>query len=107
MASPITLLKNLYAMTKPTWNTTVKTKVTIWHEKELKRMSVGNSKMQYLNVELSNLSGRPRPVLHNLSSQGAKKLCIHLKFLTCDFLTNERLAIDQPSLQLANSVIPT
>jgi hypothetical protein len=78
-------------MTKLTWNTTVKTRVTIWHEKELKRISVGNSEMQYLNVQLSSLSGRPHPVLHNISTtQDAKKLRLHLKFLTCDFLPNEK-----------------
>ena len=41
-------------------------------------------------------------VLHNISTtQGAKKLCLHLKILTSDFLTNERLDIDQPSLRPA------
>ena len=102
LPSPLTLLQNSFAMTKPTWNATVKTKVTIWHEKELRRISAGNSKMQYLNVQLASLSGRPHPVLQNISTtQDAKKLRLHLKFLTCDFLTNERLAIDQPSLSPA------
>ena len=100
LPSPLSLLKS--SPTKPTWNTMVKTKVTIWHEKELKRISAGNSKMQYLNVQLLSLSGRPHPVLHNISTtQDAKKLRLRLKFLTCDFLTSERLAIDQPSLSPA------
>ena len=60
---------------------------------------MGNSKMQYLNVQLTGLTGRPHPVLHNiLTTQDAKKLRLHLKFLTSDFLTNERKAIDNPTL---------
>ena len=80
----------------------IKTKITVWHEQELRRISLGNSKMQYLNVQLTGLTGRPHPVLHNiLTTQDAKKLRLHLKFLTSDFLTNERKAIDNPTLSPA------
>ena len=34
-------------------------------------------------------------------TQDAKKLHLHLKFLTCDFLTNERLSSDRPNLSPA------
>jgi hypothetical protein len=58
--------------------------------------------MKYLNVQLLGLSGRPHPVANNiLTTQDAKKLRLHLKFLTCDFLTNERLSIDQPTISPA------
>ena len=53
--------------------------------------------MKYLNVQLLDLSGAPHPALRNiLSHQDVKKLWCHLKFLTGDFLTNERLSHDQP-----------
>ena len=61
-----------------------------------------NSKMKYLNVRVSGLSGRPHPVLDNISTtQDSKKLRLHLKFLTCDYLTNERLSKDRPHLSAA------
>ena len=43
--------------------------------------------MKYLNVQLHGLSGRSHPVLHNiLTTQDSKKLRLHLKFLTCDYI---------------------
>ena len=80
----------------------MKTKVTIWYENDLRRQSLRNSKMNYLNVQLSGLSGAPHPALRDINTtQDVKKLRLHLKFLTCDFLTNERLSLDQPSLSPA------
>ena len=49
--------------------------------------------MLYLNVQMLG----PHPAIQNiLSTQDVKKLRLHLKFLTCDYLTNERLALDHP-----------
>ena len=53
--------------------------------------------MTYLNVQLHGLSGHPHPVLDNIyTTQDVKKLRLHLKFLAGDYLTNDRLALDQP-----------
>ena len=53
--------------------------------------------MKFLNVKLLGLSGAPYPVLRDINTtQDVKKLRYHLKFLTCDFLTNERVSIYQP-----------
>ena len=61
--------------------------------------------MKYLNVELLGLYGAPHPALRNIcTSQDVKKLRIHLKLLTCDFLTNERLNLDQPHRSAACSL---
>ena len=58
--------------------------------------------MNYLNVKLSGLTGASHPALHNIyTTQDVKKLRLHLKFLTGDLLTNERLSIDQPTLSPA------
>ena len=58
--------------------------------------------MKYLNVQLSGLNGPPHPALRTITTtQDVKKLRHHLKFLTCDFLTNERLHLDQPNLSPA------
>ena len=68
-------------------------------------MSVYNSKMIYLNVQLYGLTGRHHPALQYIqTTQDAKKLRLHLKFLTCDFMTNERLAQDQPATSKACSL---
>ena len=61
--------------------------------------------MSYLNVQLHGLSGRPHPVLqHIYNTQDIKKLRLHLKFLTNDYLTNDRLAIDRPGSSPACSL---
>ena len=71
--------------------------MTVWYETRQRALALTNSKMTYLNVQLHGLSGRPHPVIQNIErTQDAKKLRLHLKFLSGDYLTNERLARDQP-----------
>ena len=102
LPSPLSLLLKESPWSKESWNCLVKTRVTIWHEKDLREKSLNNSKMKYLNVQLSGLSGAPHPALRNIiTTQDVKKLRHHLKFLTCDYLTNERLHLDQPNLSPA------
>ena len=61
--------------------------------------------MAYFNVQLAGLSGRPHPILHNIfTTLDAKKLRLHIKFLTCDFNTNERLAAGRPEKSPACSL---
>ena len=99
--SPLSLLQSP-PWPKQDWNTYVKTKVTIWHERKLRSLSLRNSKMAYLNIQLHGLSGRPHSVLQSIrTTQDAKKLRLHLKFLTCDILTNERRSLDQPGVSPA------
>ena len=102
LPSPLSLLQSAAPWSKESWTCLVRTKVTIWYENDLRRQSLRNSKMKYLNVQLSGLSGAPHPALRDINTtQDVKKLRLHLKFLTCDFLTNERLSLDQPSLSPA------
>ena len=82
---------------KHVWSCLVKSRITNWYETELRQRSLQNSKMKYLNVNLLGLSGAPHPAVRNIcSNQDAKKLRLHLKFLTSDILTNERLSLNQP-----------
>ena len=75
----------------------VKTRVTAWFERELRQQALPNSKLQYLNVQLNGLAGRQHPALLNVSTtQDSKKLRLHLKFLTGDFLTGWRRSKDLP-----------
>ena len=58
-------------------------------------------------MDLAGLSGRPHPILHNiLTTQDAKKARLHLKFLTCDYMTNEKLAKDNPTRSPACDLCP-
>ena len=99
LPSPLSLLQSSQPVTKLSWRTLVKTRVTSWHEKALRERAEENSKMKYLNVQLSGLSGRPHPVLLNIhTTQDVKKLRILLKFLTCDFLTNDKMAMERPGV---------
>ena len=51
----------------------------------------------YLNVKVLGLSGCPHPAIQNIfTTQDVKKLRLHVKFLTCDYLTNEMLALNHP-----------
>ena len=96
LPSPLSLLRTK-PVSKLEWNTMVKTRVISWHENEMRRKASDNSKMKYLNVQILGLSGRPHPALNNIyTTQDTKKLRHHLKFLTCDYLTNERLSKDRP-----------
>ena len=66
------------------------TKITAFHEKELKIQASKNSQMVYLNVNLSSLRGKSHPCLSNvITSQEVKKLRPHLKFLSGDYLTHQ------------------
>ena len=97
LPSPLALLTTT-AWPKTAWVCLVKSRITNWHETYLRKKSLSNSKMKYLNVGLLGLSGAPHPALRDIyMAQDEKKLRIHLKFLTCDFLTNERLSLDQPN----------
>ena len=93
------------AWPKKDWDTLVKTRIVSWHERNLRNDAVSNSKMQFLNVQLYGLSGRSHPALQGImTTQDAKKLRLHLKFLTCDFMSNKRLSLDQPNISSACSL---
>ena len=105
LPSPLSLLLQGEPLSKQAWNNLVKTRVTVWHEQNLRKLSLSNSKMAYFNVQLAGLSGRPHPILHNIfTTLDAKKLRLHIKFLTCDFNTNERLAAGRPEKSPACSL---
>ena len=77
--------------TKSSYKELILTKITSFHEKELKIKAEKNSKMKYMNVSLSSLRGRYHPCLGNIiTSSEVKKLRPHIKFLTGDYLTYER-----------------
>ena len=68
------------------WKELVWTRVTAWHERNLRFASLTNSKMSYLNVQLLGLSGKAHPTLHHITNTlEVRKFRSHMKLLTCDF----------------------
>ena len=95
LPDPLTLLDTGH-WSKTKWKTLTKTKITVFFENQLRSQAMQNSKMKYLNVQILGLSGIPHPALQNIkTTQDSLKLRAHLKFLTGDYLTAERLSIDQ------------
>ena len=93
LPDPLHLLENEAVWPKEKWKTLTKTRVTIYHESNLRSKAESNSKMDFLNVNALGLTGRPHPALHNLATtQDADKSRVHIKFLAGDFLTGELLA---------------
>ena len=77
--------------TKSNYKEEIVTKITVFHEKELKNKAQTNDLMQYMNVSLSSLKGRHHPCLANIvTTQEVKKLRPYLKLLTGDYLTYQR-----------------
>ena len=99
---PLLLMEKKTVCTKESWKLLIKTRITAFFEKSLREASQSNSKMQYLNVKLLGLSGRPHPALQGIfTTQDVIKLRIHIKFLVGDYFHAQRLALDQPHLSPA------
>ena len=72
------------------------TKVTAFHEKELRQNSLSNSNMMYLNVSVFGLRGKRHPSLSNLlTAFNVKKSRPHLKMLCMDYYTLSLLLSSQ------------
>ena len=83
---------------KSEWSNLAKTNVTVYYERKMRKQALTNSKMQYLNVQVQGLSGIPHPALRGINTtQEVLRLRHHLKFLSCDYLTAERLFMDNGS----------
>ena len=68
---------------KAKWKLLVKTKIVVYFENKLRAIAKKNSKMNYLNVQISGLSGSPHTALININTtQDALRLRCHLKFIT-------------------------
>ena len=82
LPDPLQLMNGDTVWPKSRWTTLVKTKITIYVEKQLREKALNNSKMQYLNVQISGLSGAPHSAIINIkTTQDALKLRPHIKFL--------------------------
>ena len=98
LPSPLQLLQ-YPACKQRDWKCLVKTRITAWYERELRLRASCSSKMSYLNVQLSGLSGKPHPALCGINTtHDCKKLRA--------FLTWYRCHKDNPSLDPSCSLCP-
>ena len=96
LPSPLQLLSSDQVWEKSRWATLTNTRITVFFENNLRKDALKNSKMEYLNVQVLGLSGIPHPALLNINTtQEVVKARQHIKLLSGDFLTAERLAEDQ------------
>ena len=74
--------------TKSFWKELVATKITAFHENNLRIAAGKNSQMKFLNVSTNGLRGRHHPALSNMiTTWEVKKSRSHLKFLSGNYLT--------------------
>ena len=67
---------------------TVMTRITVFHETELRNKAESNNLMKYLNVRMTGLRGRNHPCLANIvTTDEVRKMRPYMKFLTGDYLT--------------------
>ena len=77
LPDPLQLLQCL-PLPRAEWKTLIVTKITVYHEKYLRQKAATNSNLQYLNVQLQGLSGRPHPAVLGISeTREAYKLRAH------------------------------
>ena len=76
--------------TKHEYSQYILTKITIFHENQLRIASSTNSKMKYLNVNVKGLNGRPHPALQGVTlNKSVQKMRSHIKMLCNDLYTFE------------------
>ena len=95
LPDPLKLLESEDAWPRSVWKGWCQTKVRAFHEKVWRTRALSNSKMSYLNVQLSGLTGRHHPALSGiLTTRDVERLRPHIKMLVGDYLTYSRVVLD-------------
>ena len=85
LPDPLALIRGS-PWSKERWKMVTRTAVTIHHERKWRDKAATNSKVGFLNVKASGLTGRPHPVLAGvLTTQEVMRARIHLKMLAGDY----------------------
>ena len=85
IADPLELM-NGSIPTKSAFKELVKTKIVVFHEKELRAKAAANSKMKYLNISTKGLNGRHHPILSEaVTTTEVKALRPAVKMLLSDY----------------------
>ena len=89
---------------KERWKMVLKKSVVSYHEFDLRRKSLTNSKLEFLNVQATGLSGRPHPVLSGIfNSQEVQRSRVHLKMLSGDYPCSSYLGNQETRILPVNS----
>ena len=89
ITSPLVLIKQA-PPSKESFSEYVMTKITAFHEAELRSLADNNSKIKYFNVTATGLRGRHHPILDGpTTTHQVRKLRPVIKLLTGDFFTFE------------------
>ena len=85
LPDPLTLLC-IPLWSKDKWKIICKTKISSYHEAALRHQATRNSKLDFLNVQVQGLTGRPHPVLKSvLTTQEVLRSRAHLRMLAGDY----------------------
>ena len=95
LPDPLTLISNPL-WPKVRWNAHMKTAIAAHHESLWRSKAASNSKLTFLNVQATGLSGRPHPVLMGINTtQDVVFSRVHLKMLAGDYLCYANLDKDR------------
>ena len=90
LADPLHCLKK-DAPKKSEFKEEVRTKITAFYEKELRKNAENNSNMTYLNISISGLRGKRHPALSNMmTTREVEKSRPHIKMMCKDYYTYQR-----------------
>ena len=83
---------------KNRWKSHIQTAIRVHHEALLRRKALSNSKVPFLNIQLTGLAGRHHPILSGVhTAQDVVKLRPHVKMLAGDYLSFSPLARERGS----------
>ena len=86
LPDPLTLLST-QLWRKERWNAHIKITVAAYHESLWRKKAACNSRLTFLNIQATGLSGRPHPVLMGIkTTQDVVFSRVHLKMLAGDYL---------------------
>ena len=95
LPDPLSLLSTK-VWPKEQWKLTIQAKIAAHHEAMLRSKAAANSKLQFLNIQASGLSGRPHPVLTGIiSTQEVVRSRIHIKMLAGDYPCQKYIGTDR------------
>ena len=97
LPDPLALLQGAL-WSKEAWKTMVQIKITVHYETNMRRKALSNWKLNFLNFQLSGLTGRIHLILFGIkTTQDAKHARPHIKMLAGDYMCFNTLALERGS----------
>lgn len=85
LPDPLTLISSS-PWPKERWKVVTKTAIVAFYEETWRQKAATNSKLEFLNVQVTGLTGRPHPVLSGiLTTQEVTRSRVHVKMLAGDY----------------------